>query len=139
MRFIIHIMRGASLEATATLTSRGGETPEEVSKRARALLIASAMDIQAARGRQTMTEDMLERLADLFAGMVLTQAQTGAARYVTVHTRGDEIHQHDGEITLLGSADDITGLIDIEDAETLRRNDIGNAAPGDVCDRGAGR
>lgn len=114
MRFIMHIMQGANLEATASLNSQDGETPEEISERARDVLLASAMDVRLARTEQAMTERMLERLVDVFAQTVLEQARTGTGRYVTVYTRGDEIYQRDGQITLLGSVNDITGLIDIE-------------------------
>jgi hypothetical protein len=125
MRFIMHIMQGASLEATATLTSQDGETPEEISERARDLLVASAMDVRSARSEQAMTESMLERLVDVFAQTVLEQARAGTGRYVTVYTRGDNIYQRDGQITLLGSVNDITGLIDIEEDGTMRSDRIG--------------
>jgi len=125
MRFIMHIMQGANLEATATLTSQDGETPEEISERARDVLIASAMDVRSARSEQAMTESMLERLVDVFAQTVLEQARAGTGRYVTVYTRGDDIYQRDGQITLLGSVNDITGLIDIEEDGTMRSDRIG--------------
>jgi len=128
MRFIMHIMQGANLEATATLTSNEDETPEDLSQRARDVLIASAMDVRLARSEQVMTEGMLERLVDVFAQTVLEQARAGTSRYVTVYTRGDDIYQRDGQITLLGSVNDITGLIDIEDDETVRRNSFGAMA-----------
>jgi len=128
MRFIMHIMQGANLEATATLTSNADDTPEDLSQRARDVLIASAMDVRLARSEQVMTEGMFERLVDVFAQTVLEQARAGTSRYVTVYTRGDDIYQRDGQITLLGSANDITGLIDIEDDATMRRNSFGAMA-----------
>jgi hypothetical protein len=128
MRFIMHIMQGANLEATASLTSSEGETPEEISERARTTLMASAMDVRLARSQQVMTESMLERLVDVFAETVLEQARAGTSRHVTVYTRDGEIYRSEGQITLLGSADDITGLIDIEDDETMRRSSFGAMA-----------
>ena len=128
MKFIMHLMQGTSMEATATVLEQGGETTQELVERARDMLVSSAMDTRAATGRQAMSDAMLEEFVDIFAEVVLEQATSRKKRYVTLHTRGKTIHRRDGMITLLVGANEISGMIDVEDDATLKRESFREAA-----------
>ena len=122
MRFTVHIMQGASVEATLNLTSRDDESPEELAARGRGELMAQAMRVREARSRQIMTESTLRQFVDIYGQVVLEQARTGGRRFVTAYTAGgEEVFQSEGQIALFGRNTDVNCLIEVVDDATLKR------------------
>ncbi len=128
MRFTMHLMRGTSMEATATVIEMDGETPQQLAERARDMIVSNAMDVREAYSGRTMSTAMLEEFVDIFTETVVAQATSRKRRYVTLHTRGETVFRREGMMTLLVDEGDISGMIDIDDDATLERESFRETA-----------
>ena len=132
MQFSAILMQGSSIEGQATIISHEGAHPEKLGTVARVSLLESGLRVRRSRKEQVMSLATLHRFAEIFGEIVEDQQTSGESRYVTAYSRGDEIYQSEGQITLLGHSSDITCIIEAIDDETQARQKEGSLTGGNA-------
>lgn len=122
MRFIVTLSHKASVQARVVVLRRPEDTPQDVADRFRDALLQDGRAMRASRTVQVMSEATLERFAEIAHRVAFEQAQTGEARYVTVYTNGEEVHQVEGQVAILIGADNVSGMIEVLDDARLKRD-----------------
>ena len=119
MRFAATICNAANILARVSIDDSANESLGQNALRARTVLIRDANRLRS----NVLKDVVLERMAEIYGEVVASQIISREKRYVTCFSKGDHVHQRDGQIALLSNASDIIMLIEVWTDDYVRQMD----------------